>query len=599
MEAIRMGTQTEPKASAPGVGTIAAWGRVEPAAIDLAIRRLQERKHDWALLPIAEKVHHLDQLRQNVIRVAERWVKSSAEAIHLPLNSPWVNEVWMGGPWALLWGIDRYRETLAALAAGADPLTLTAGIRTTSSGQQAVSVFPLHPTDHLLISGVRAEVWMQPEVTRQALSQTMAGFYKQTQPQGKVTLVLAAGNISSIGPMDMLHKLLAEGSVCLMKMNPVNDYVGPILEEIFAPLRAYGFVDFVYGGPDVGDYLVQHPGIDAIHITGSIHTHDAIVFGSGAEGAERKSRNEPLLDKPISSELGNVTPTIVVPGPWTEDDLRFQAEHIATQKLHNGGFNCVGSQVLVTPGEWALTDKLLYHLRTVIRSLPPRHPYYPGAEERLERAASHPQAERLGARPGDPVLITGLDPESDDPFFQQESFCAALAEARLPGDDPADFLRRAVIFCNERLWGTLAANILIHPATLRRHRRAFEQALADLRYGSISVNVWAAAGFMLSQTSWGGYPGHTLDNAGSGSGLVHNTFLFDRAQKSVVYGDFAPFPHNLRPRYLLHGERHILPKPPWFVTNGQGADVARHLFYFTADQKAWRLPGLFWSALRG
>ena len=82
-------------------------------------------------------------------------------------------------------------------------------------------------------------------------------------------------------------------------------------------------------------------------------------------------------------------------------------------------------------------------------------------------------------------------------------------------------------------------------------------------------------------------------------GQVHNTFLFDRAQKSVLYGDFTPFPHNLRPRYLLHGERHILPKPPWFVTNRRGAQTARQLFYFTADRKKWRLPLLFFHALRG
>lgn len=593
MEAIHMGVQNGV------IGTTAAWGRVEAAAIDLAIRRLQERKQDWAWLPIGEKIHHLDQLRKNVIGVAERWVKRSAEAIQMPVDSPWMNELWMGGPWALLWGIDRYRETLAALNAGKDPLRVTKGMRTTSSGQLAVNVFPLHPMDHLLISGVRAEVWMEPEVTQQTLAQSVATFYRQKQPQGKVTLILAAGNVSSIAPMDMLHKLLAEGSVCLMKMNPVNDYVGPILEEIFAPLRIYGFVDFVYGGPDVGAYLTEHPGIDAIHMTGSIHTHDAIVYGGGPEGAARKSRNEPLLRKPISSELGNVTPTIVVPGPWTEDDLRFQAEQIATQKMHNGGFNCVGSQVLVTPEEWALTDLLLYHLRTVMRSLPARHPYYPGAEDRRTRAAAHPNADVLGDRPGDPVLITALNPEDREWSFRNELFCAALAETRLPGADPADFLRRAVIFCNERLWGTLAVNIIIHPTTLRQYGAVFDQALADLRYGSISVNIWAAAGFLLAQTSWGGFPGHTLDDAGSGIGLVHNTFLFERAQKSVIYGNFTPFPHNLHPHYLLHGERHILPKPPWFVTNPQAGHVARQLFNFQADQKAWRLPALFFHALRG
>ena len=37
-------------------------------------------------------------------------------------------------------------------------------------------------------------------------------------------------------------------------------------------------------------------------------------------------------------ELGGVSPTIVLPGRWKDADLRFQAEHVASQKLGNGGF---------------------------------------------------------------------------------------------------------------------------------------------------------------------------------------------------------------------------------------------------------------------
>ena len=99
--------------------------------------------------------------------------------------------------------------------------------------------------------------------------------------------------------------------------------------------------------------------MDEIHITGSSRTHDAIVFGGGAEGAARKAAGQPVSTKRITSELGNVSPTIVVPGPWSERDLAFQAEHIATQKLHNGGFNCIASQVLITHDGWELGDRLL------------------------------------------------------------------------------------------------------------------------------------------------------------------------------------------------------------------------------------------------
>jgi aldehyde dehydrogenase (NAD(P)+) len=87
-----------------------------------------------------------------------------------------------------------------------------------------------------------------------------------------------------------------------------------------------------------GAYVAHHKDVDEIHITGSARTHDAVRFGSGPEGEQRKRDNRPLSSKRMTSELGNVSPTIVVPGPWNDADVRFQAEHIPTQKMHNGGF---------------------------------------------------------------------------------------------------------------------------------------------------------------------------------------------------------------------------------------------------------------------
>jgi hypothetical protein len=48
--------------------------------------------------------------------------------------------------------------------------------------------------------------------------------------------------------------------------------------------------------------------------------------------------------------------------------MRFQAEHIATQRLHNGGYNCVASQVVVVPSDWAQKDRFLTHLRAALAS---------------------------------------------------------------------------------------------------------------------------------------------------------------------------------------------------------------------------------------
>jgi aldehyde dehydrogenase (NAD(P)+) len=77
----------------------------------------------------------------------------------------------------------------------------------------------------------------------------------------------------------------------------------------------------VYGGGAAGEFLTNHELVQAIHITGSSKTHDLIVYGPGEGGARRKAADQRLVDKPITSELGGVGATIVLPGPWSDADF--------------------------------------------------------------------------------------------------------------------------------------------------------------------------------------------------------------------------------------------------------------------------------------
>src|SRR5690348_5650913 len=95
-----------------------------------------------------------------------------------------------------------------------------------------------------------------------------------------------------------------------------------------------GYLRIVTGDAAVGGYLVTHVGVDAVHLTGSEATHDAIVWRTAAAGVAAKAAGTPRLHKPVTSELGGVAPTIVVPGRWSAADIRFPAEHNATQRLH-------------------------------------------------------------------------------------------------------------------------------------------------------------------------------------------------------------------------------------------------------------------------
>ena len=74
--------------------------------------------------------------------------------------------------------------------------------------------------------------------------------------------MLGAGNVAGIPFNDALSKLFVDQCVVLLKMSPVNEYLGPLIETAFSQLIAEGFFRLVYGGADEGAYLTKHPGVD-------------------------------------------------------------------------------------------------------------------------------------------------------------------------------------------------------------------------------------------------------------------------------------------------------------------------------------------------
>ncbi|GAB5536350.1 MAG: aldehyde dehydrogenase family protein [Rubricoccaceae bacterium] len=564
------------------------------ASIDAALSELAAHKTEWAQLPLSRKRALLHGLHQRVGEAAGRWVTVASRAKGLPLESPLRNEEWLSGPWGVLSYCAALERTLEHVEAGTLGELVDGKAHQRSGGQTVVRVYPDTGYDQILSSGFTVEVWMEPGVTPESLTSSMATVYQEEAPEGAVALVLGAGNIASIPPLDVISKLYAEGSVCLLKMNPVNSYLGPLFEEVFSEFVDAGYMRFAYGGVDVGVYLTRHEAVEEIHVTGSATTHDAIVYGTGPEGAARKERDEPEINVPVTSELGGVSPIVVLPGDWSEPDLDYQAEHVVTMRTHNAGFNCIAGQILVLPAEWPQREAFLDAIREVLREIPDRPAYYPGAEDRMEAIdAEYPNTQHIGIHR---IVEVTLD---DGAYaFETEFFGDALAVVSLPGgspeDDPGDWLRRAVDFCNHRLTGTLGANLLAHPRTLRQLGDRLDDELARLRYGTIAVNAWTGVGFLLPQAVWGAYPGHTRDDVQSGIGKVHNALLFSRPQKSVVTGPFAPFP-----RSLLLGETHTAPKPPWFVTNETAAETAQRWTELVAAPSPLKLPGLLSSALRG
>jgi acyl-CoA reductase-like NAD-dependent aldehyde dehydrogenase len=560
-------------------------------SLDEAVAALSAAAPAWTATSLTDRIGLLERMLPRIEKVAAAMAADASRAKGYSPESGWAAEDWATGPWALAQNASAFLRTLRRIESTGEPLP--AGAVRQQDGRTVVDVFPDSGWDKLLLNGFRAEVWAPQGAGPEDVRGRAGGEYRGRAGEPGVSLVLGAGNIASITALDILYKLYVEGQVAIAKMNPVNAYLQPHFEAVFEEFIEQGWVRFVDGGAAEGAYLAGHEGVGTMHITGSARTHDAIVWGTGPEGEERRAADRPLLDKPFSSELGGVSPCIVAPGPWSAADFRFQAEHIVTSKMNNSGHNCIASQLLVVPQDWDGTGKLLDEVRRVLRELPARPDYYPGAAERLAAVLeAHPGAEVLGEN-SSRVLVPDL-PVSGDPLFEDEVFASALGVVRLPGATTAEFLENAVAFSNEKLPGTLGATLLVHPRTERTEAAAVRTAIADMRYGTLGVNCWSGVGFLLGTTPWGAFPGHTRQDIGSGIGFVHNAYLLEDIEKTVLRAPFAP-----APRGVFTGSPSMSPRPPYFVTNKTGLTTMERVTRFTLAPSAAGLPAIFASALRG
>ena len=561
---------------------------------DRALSELEASKQEWAELAVEERINLLKAMKDALAAVAEDWALTAARHKKIPEGSALEGEEWLSGPYAMMCGLNALIDTLSQLDDKAFVKRLKT--RLLSSGQLAVRVLPVSFKDELALPDVKAEVWMQSHVTQDNLRDHAASVYDiaPKDRKGRVALVLGAGNIASIAPLDVLHKLISEHQVVILKMNPVNDYLTDYLKAAMKPLIDRGFVRVVCGAADAGAYLCNHPLIEEIHITGSAATHDAIVWGVGPEAQQKRTSNTPKTTKRVTSELGGISPTIVVPGPWSDADVKYQAEHIASQKLHNSGHNCVACQALLLPKDWDKTKLLMQEIEAVAQAHS-RPAYYPGSQQRMDvfeqTASDVASIDRLNGAP--PLLIGELGDKEWG--MDNECFAPALATKSFDASDVATYLRTVIAYANKNLAGTLGANILIHPQTLRDiGKEKFEEIISDLHYGTIAINTWCGLAFNAPSCPWGAFPGHTLQDIQSGIGTVHNTLMLEDTERVVVQGPWRPFP-----RSVFNGEMTMFPKPPYFITHKTQRVLGRLLTQFQHRPSLLQLPGIFINALRG
>ena len=428
--------------------------------LDRAVDALRTGASKWQIQSFDRRIEIVDQCIQRVADVADDWVNAACEAKRIDLRGPLRSEELTTGPVSTLRFLQLIKQTFCAVRDHGKP---SVPIVRHEGGQCRVTVMPTPLLfDSILFRPLKIETWLSPDVSIDHLHDHSLARLSGKGCHGEVEVVLGAGNVSSIPATDALTKILIENRAVILKMNPVNEYLGPFFTSAFAPLVDANMLHVVYGGIHQGKYLIDHDATTSIHITGSIHSHDAIVWGTDDQRESRRERGETVIDKTITSELGSVSPWAIVPGTYTKKELRFQAEIIAASVTNNVSFNCIATKLLLMCRGWPQREQFSAMLNDILQKTPMRSAYYPGAADRFETFS--------GVCPDDPdrlpwTILPDVNPSASPRLFCEESFAPVCGEVLLDAESDVDFLAQATDMMNDQIWGTLAASFtlsLIH-----------------------------------------------------------------------------------------------------------------------------------------
>jgi len=375
--------------------------------------------------------------------------------------------------------------------------------------------------------------------------------------------------VSCIPLLDTIYHLVTKRSVIYLKLNPVNDYLLPIYEKVFANFISSGYMVVTKGTTDESKYMVNHKGINHIHLTGSDETYENIVYGKKLTNKDKKLKTLNKKNKiSFSSELGNVTPIIIHPGNWSNSEIKHQARKIVTAKLNNGGFNCISAQVVVLPEGWKHTNKLMKYIKHYMKNIDDRLSYYPNSIEKLNTLEKDNNYERLNDLScATPHLSREIKAYSK--FETSEVWGTSIYFKQVPFNNDLDYAKNVIDYCNNTLWGNLGATVLFKKYNNNKNKPITNLYINELKYGTVAINEWSAIGFIIPTLPWGGFPGNKDNDIQSGQDFVHNSLFFESVENGIVYSRF-------RMSNIID--------PLWFVTNKKGKKVFKNLTYFQIDK---------------
>ena len=510
-----------------------------------------------------------DECIQNIKSIAYFWATIGADNKGIK-GTVAEGEEWLGGPFASTIALQYYIDFLRNNTVITEDLI----------NNNKIHIFPNKPIEKLLFPFITADMHFSKNMSKSDIINSR-GFGTRLGFKNGISLILGAGNVSSIPLLDTIYDMVVNRHCILLKLNPVNEYLKPVFEKVFENFISRGFMVVTTGDINVSSYMTAHSGITNMHLTGSDKTYENIVYGStlnekdkGKKTLSKKNR------KPFTTELGNVTPFIIHPGKWSTSEIKYQARKIVTAKLNNNGFNCIAAQVIVLPKNWKQSQQLVEAIKKQLATEKDRLAYYPNSTETLKRLKSNKTIfQENDLTCATPHLTKDLD--LNDYYEKNEVWSSTLFFKYLEHDNDLDYVNKAISYVNQDVWGNLGVAVLIKKHDSKKVKDITKNYVDNLKYGTIAINEWPALGFIIPTMPWGGYPGNKDSDIQSGQGYVHNAYFFESPLKGVLYSKFK------------------LPivDPVWFTSNKKGSKVFKYLTYYQIENSKINLIKLIFSTL--
>ena len=195
--------------------------------LDRNITTLRINSSELSKMSNKELIVLLNKTIENIQGIAYYWATLSAEKKGI-LQKHKEGEEWLGGPFVSILTLQYYIDYLA----NKNQLDTNKFDDTKNS----YKVFPNKFIEKLTFPLINAEIRFSKSMTFEQINEYRGFKQRIGTNSGSITLILGAGNVSSIPFLDTIFHLVANRSSIILKLNPVNDYLNPVFQKVFHDL---------------------------------------------------------------------------------------------------------------------------------------------------------------------------------------------------------------------------------------------------------------------------------------------------------------------------------------------------------------------------